>query len=747
MGALKLEIFQNGELVQEVPFEGKDVWVGRDDDCVIRLEDRAISRKHALLRSTVDGIEFEKKSKFGQVKVNGKDSDQTLLKNGDRLEFASFEIRVKKTEGTPSVSPPVAETNSVQLTKTIAAEPTSESEIELSPQEEAPVDFLAPMDENPVQDFQNESASAPESVSSSANHTSQFDFAKEDEGAGITRIFSDKQNSMLPVLQFNDGAANVTQYELTDQEIAIGRSQKCNVVLEDRKSSRKHSIIRKDGTQFILKDLGSANGTLVNGERVDEHVLQSGDVVTIGDTEFTFKLIQADYERKKADFIPVPEQVASIPDANALPGFAPVHPGHQFQSIQMGSGLDFGQAQVGGAPGPEVTPDFVAPEPEKKSFIGKFLDRYRAMNTKQQIIYGVVIVVVLYMLLDDSPDPKKAKLNVGNQPKIAKKIEEKKPGTGMTFESLTPEQQRYIENQNQLALDYFKNRDYDSSLLEVEKIFSLVQDYKGARTIESLAREGKHRLEAQEEERKKKEQEKEAQLKLQNLIQQASLFMDKNQFKEAEALFPEIEILQPENTVVSEWRKKIMAENDRIEQEAAQKKFIAEKKKAAWVEFNKVMAFMKEKNYWDALDGFDAILAKPDQEKQLIMDTQFQIKKAEEAIAADRDPLLAEGKQLEQDGKFADAYRAYQKASAVDPTDHESTTGMARIRDTLSGRAKSIYAEGVFAESYGDVESAEKQYRQVLEVVPNDDDYYLKAQSRLKRLTVLRKPASESGVQ
>ena len=156
---------------------------------------------------------------------------------------------------------------------------------------------------------------------------------------------------------------------------------------------------------------------------------------------------------------------------------------------------------------------------------------------------------------------------------------------------------------------------------------------------------------------------------------------------------------------------------------------------------------MKEKNYWDALDGFDAILAKPDQEKKLIMDTQFQIKKAEEAIAADRDPLLAEGKQLEQDGKFADAYRAYQKASAVDPTDPESTTGMARIRDTLSGRAKSIYAEGVFAESYGDVESAEKQYRQVLEVVPNDDDYYLKAQSRLKRLTVLRKPASESGVQ
>lgn len=749
MGALKLEVFQNGEFMQEVPFDGKDLWVGRDQDCLIRLDDRAISRKHVVLRSTDQGIEFEKKSKFGNVKVNGKDSDQTMLKGGDRLEFAGFEIRVKKDEASVVEVPVSQERLAPEPTEMLPAAPEeapSAPVIEMSSLEDAPVDFLSPSENNRIE---FDSASAPEMANfqeevkvEPVSSNTRFDFASA-QNDGATRVFQSDQGSRIPVLQFNGGAANVTQYELTEGEVAIGRSQKCNVVLGDKKSSRKHSIIRKEGEKFILKDLGSANGTLVNGERVDEHELQSGDVLTIGDTQFTFQWLQADYEKKKEEFISVPQPepepiVASLMPDLGLPGFTPMEPGQQFHGMSM-------QNDLGPKYEPEITPDFVAPEPEKKSFIGKFLDRYRAMNTKQQVIYGVVILAVLYMLLDDEPEKKTAKLNTGDgKAKVVKKADDKKPGSGMSFENLTPEQQRYIENQNQLALDYFKNRDYDSALLEVEKIFSLVQDYKGARTIESLSREGKHRLEAQEEERKKKESEKQAQIKLQGLLEQASLHMEKNQFKEAEALFPEIEILQPENTTVSEWRKRIVAENERLDRENQKKKQMAENNRLAWAEYQKALAIMNSKNYWDALDAFDVVLTRTFEDQKLVDTVNAQIKKAEDAIAADRDPLIAEAKQFEQDGKMAEAYRSYQKAYEVDPTDHESTDGMNRIRGALTGKAKNIYAEGVFAESYGDMDSAEKQYRQVLDVVPNDDEYYSKAQSRLKRLSVLRKPASES---
>lgn len=123
---------------------------------------------------------------------------------------------------------------------------------------------------------------------------------------------------------------------------------------------------------------------------------------------------------------------------------------------------------------------------------------------------------------------------------------------------LSPEQQRYIEAQYQLGFDLYKNREYDKCLLELGKIFTILQDYKQSREIEAFAREGKRKLEQIEEEKRKKE-ERQSQLKLQSLLEQAGHFMDKRRFKEAEALFPDIELMQPENMAVSEWRKQIIA--------------------------------------------------------------------------------------------------------------------------------------------------------------------------------------------
>ena len=95
-GSLRLEVFQNGELLRTIPFDGQELWLGRDEECVIRLDDRAISRKHALIRSTSNGIEFEKKSKFGMARLNGKETDHALIQGGERLELGSFEIRFVK---------------------------------------------------------------------------------------------------------------------------------------------------------------------------------------------------------------------------------------------------------------------------------------------------------------------------------------------------------------------------------------------------------------------------------------------------------------------------------------------------------------------------------------------------------------------------------------------------------------------------------------------------------------------------
>ncbi len=68
----------------------------------------------------------------------------------------------------------------------------------------------------------------------------------------------------------------------------FGREPGIAVLLADPMVSRRHFTIEGQAGRFILKDLGSANGTLVNGERVKERVLQVGDRIRAGDTLLTF---------------------------------------------------------------------------------------------------------------------------------------------------------------------------------------------------------------------------------------------------------------------------------------------------------------------------------------------------------------------------------------------------------------------------------------------------------------------------
>jgi adenylate cyclase len=81
------------------------------------------------------------------------------------------------------------------------------------------------------------------------------------------------------------------QFPLPDDRICrIGRSDKNTIVLEDDLASRNHAMLQRSETgQFYLTDLGSSNGTLVNGARICvPTILHSGDHVTIGSHEFTF---------------------------------------------------------------------------------------------------------------------------------------------------------------------------------------------------------------------------------------------------------------------------------------------------------------------------------------------------------------------------------------------------------------------------------------------------------------------------
>lgn len=73
-------------------------------------------------------------------------------------------------------------------------------------------------------------------------------------------------------------------------ELSIGRSQIARIRLSSRAVSRRHAVIRYAQGRWFLQDQGSRHGTFVNGQQIEATALNHGDRITIGDTEFEFRL-------------------------------------------------------------------------------------------------------------------------------------------------------------------------------------------------------------------------------------------------------------------------------------------------------------------------------------------------------------------------------------------------------------------------------------------------------------------------
>ena len=72
--------------------------------------------------------------------------------------------------------------------------------------------------------------------------------------------------------------------------LVIGRLPECDVVLADSNVSRRHAEVQRRGDGVFVTDLGSTNGTKVNGAAVREQLLSSGDEISVGSTKLIFEM-------------------------------------------------------------------------------------------------------------------------------------------------------------------------------------------------------------------------------------------------------------------------------------------------------------------------------------------------------------------------------------------------------------------------------------------------------------------------
>lgn len=126
-------------------------------------------------------------------------------------------------------------------------------------------------------------------------HVSTHD-PEGDPGTDARAISSDTavrlgvQGSGAELVVIDDEGKAIERISVTRTPVVIGRMSACDVVLADANVSRRHAELRREGSTWIIEDLGSTNGTLVDGKVSKQHQLQGGETLSFGTSTLRFEL-------------------------------------------------------------------------------------------------------------------------------------------------------------------------------------------------------------------------------------------------------------------------------------------------------------------------------------------------------------------------------------------------------------------------------------------------------------------------
>lgn len=139
------------------------------------------------------------------------------------------------------------------------------------------------------------------------------------------------------------------EFELDQERFTIGRKPESDIQIDNLAVSGKHSMIITILDDSFLEDLGSTNGTYVNGKLVKKHALKDGDVIAIGKHELKYANENAsDDEFEKTMIIKPGSAIAAVAAAKAAAnaGAAPVPMPKAMASATSGGGMPLGRLTV-----------------------------------------------------------------------------------------------------------------------------------------------------------------------------------------------------------------------------------------------------------------------------------------------------------------------------------------------------------------------------------------------------------------
>ena len=596
---VNLDVLKNDEVLASFDFsrevigeEGQKftALLGRGENCFVQIEDRLISREQAAIGFENGKWFYENLSKFKPTfDENNNEIKKILVESNKELQVGGYTLLFKfdasyipenAVEEKAKVDEVLEGNSNVGTEEALTGEVREEDEESLGEESlESISDDFSENDEE--QSYSDETEVSEEYSEGGQDYSDENEFGSEEEysdgdefssedsfdsgddfedGGGDyaieesgdkTEVFTGHVNFYVEI--FGEHAP-YEKYTIKDGDNLIGRDEEnTQIPLLDQEVSSKHANLKKVKGKVFLIDLESANGTLLNGVRINEETLKDSDEFIIGSTTFTFRA-KNDFLSGEADrFLPVEEN----------------------QVIEVQEVVEVDELDVS-----EEDSSSEMPEDAQKSIVKKLIWKYKQLPRNKQIIYGVVGLFAIFMFLDSEEPPKKvAGKKPGKEKVVDGKVvaegeeEKKKPQTKaeQLFNALSPEDQQFIISTYQLGFEFIQQAKYEDALRELDKVQKLIPKYKDTESLIQVASSGFRELEELEKKRLAEIEEKRRQEKINSLVEKAKGYVKDKSVGPAESTFSQILAMDPENLDVPSLRMEIDAWKREKERKAVEK--------------------------------------------------------------------------------------------------------------------------------------------------------------------------------
>ncbi|MGE3975569.1 MAG: FHA domain-containing protein [Bdellovibrionales bacterium] len=503
------------------------------------------------------------------------------------------------------------------------------------------------------------------------------------------------------LLVIDESQDEETLFSLEGNLWVIGRSSSCQIQIQEPKASRNHLEIARSSSGFTIMDLGSSNGTTLNGEKLKPQVtkpLQMGDQVRVGKTLIEFQIRDPRFESK---LLQIPSHLAGDEEIVLENQMVP-YPDFTKNFPML----------------PDGTPNVI------KYDNPNWMTNFTKNKKNVRIVIGLFACLIIYSFTQEETGELE-------QSSIPNQIQ----NPDAQFNKLTKEQKKLLEDTRKLAKELYMQGKYESALIETKKMHELVPFYGDSREIEDNSKQAIAIKLEQDELTRRIEEARLIKVKVARITETCEIEHGKsNQLEEMQnCLAPALE-LDPENASIQELMNKVAQSEEQRKQRQLSQEELRNRIRTGNNMFQTAQKLEQSEKLLEALSMYEKYINSrlPDPDGNKIKAKQT-VAKLKNKIKLDITARLGIADKFKAEEKYKEALQTLTRAMELDPSDNNTRLMYETVQQDLNRKMKTLYSDSVIEENLGNIESAKQKWRIIKDQDLEGNNYYMKAARKLNR--------------